>query len=132
MLLRQGFMDRVIESGVLKDLEDNVLSSLASEMVRFREQTAGFDPVSFSTSLEDEQLASVVAGWLRPKPEEDDLRPEVDGDLTMDQSLDRIRLRKLEHRKTEIQERMKRCTPGEDEYNTLARELWTIGRRLRK
>jgi DNA primase len=132
MLLRQGFMDRVVESGALKDLEDSVLSSLALGMVRFREQMGGFDPVAFSNSLEDEQLASVVAGWLRPKPEEDDLRPEVDGDLTMDHSLDRIRLRKLERRKAEIQERMKRCTPGEEEYNGLARELWTIGQRLHK
>jgi hypothetical protein len=132
MLLRQGFMDRVIESGVLKDLEDSVLSSLANGMVRFREQMGGFDPGSFSNSLEDEQLASVVAGWLRPKPEEDDLRPEVDGDLTIDHSLDSIRLRKLERRKTEIQERMKRCTPGEEEYNDLARELLAIGRRLHK
>jgi len=132
MLLRQGFMDRVIESGVLKDLEDSVLSSLAQGMVRFREQTGGFDAVSFSNSLEDEQFASVVAGWLRPKPEEDDLRPEVDGDLTIDHSLDRIRLRKLEQRKAEIQERMKRCIPGEEEYNNLARELLAIGQRLHK
>ncbi|MBI4965270.1 MAG: DNA primase [Desulfomonile tiedjei] len=132
MLLRQGFIDRVTESGVLKDLEDNVLSALAHGMVRFREQMGGFEPVAFSTSLEDERLASVVAGWLRPKPEEDDLRPEVDGDLTIDHSLDRIRLKKLERRKAEIQERMNHCAPGEEEYNNLARELWTIGRRLHK
>lgn len=132
MLLRQDFIDRVIDSGVLKDLEDGVLSSLAQEMVKFREQMGRFDPVSFSNSVEDAELASVVAGWLRPRPEEDDLRPEVDGDLTIDHSLDSIRLRKLERRKAEIQERMNRCPPGEDEYNNLARELWAIGRRLHK
>jgi hypothetical protein len=74
----------------------------------------------------------MVAGWLQPRPEEDDLRPEVDGDRALDHSLDSIRLRKLQRRKSEIQERMNRCTPGEEEYNRLAQELRAIGQRLRK
>jgi DNA primase len=132
ILLREDFMDRVLESGALKDLEDPILKELAERMVNFRQEHGFFEPVAFARSVEDEKLASVLAGWLQPRPEEDDLRPEVDGDRAIDQSLDCIRLRKLEKRKVEIKERMKRCPPGEDEYNLLAQELLAIGRRLRK
>jgi DNA primase len=132
MLLRDGFIDRVLESGVLKDIEDPLLKDLAGRMVAFQEEAGRCDPVSFSNSLEDQNLASVVAGWLKPRPEEDDLRPEVDGGKAMDHSLDSIRLRKIEKRKSEIKERMKQCPPGEEEYNLLARELLAIGRRLHK
>lgn len=132
ILLREDFMDRVLESGVLKDLEDPVLKELAALMITFREEAGFFEAAAFSRSVEDEKLASILAGWLQPKPEEDDLRPEVDGCRAMDQSLDCIRLRKLEKRKSEIKERMRRCPPGEEEYNRLAQELLSIGRRLRK
>ncbi len=132
MLLREGFIERVLEAGVLKDLEDSVLSDLAERMVTFREQEGQFDAMSFSMSLEDHNLASIVAGWLKPRPEEDDLRPEVDGDLAIDESIDSIRLRKLERRKEEIKERMKKCPAGEEEYNLLAQEFWAIARRLHK
>ncbi|MBI5248079.1 MAG: DNA primase [Desulfomonile tiedjei] len=132
MLLRDGFIERVLESGVLKDLEDSVLSDLAERMVSFRQQEGQFDPVAFSRSLEDHNLASIIAGWLKPRPEEDDLRPEVDGDLAIDHSVDSIRLRKLERRKDEIKERMKKCPAGEEEYNLLAQEFWAIARRLHK
>jgi hypothetical protein len=132
MLLQDGFIDRVLESGVLKDIEDPLLKGLAGRMVTFREETGRCDPVSFSNSLEDQNLASVVAGWLKPRPEEDDLRPEVDGGKAIDHSLDSIRLRKIEKRKAEIKERMNQCPPGEEEYNLLARELLAIGRRLHK
>jgi DNA primase len=130
MLLRDGFIDRVVEMGVLKDLEDPVLGVLAEKMVHFREQSGSLDPAAFCNALEDEQLASIVAGWLKPRPEEDDLRPEFDGDRAIDHSLDRVRRRKLERRKAELMERMRRCAPGEEEYNDLARELMDIGRRL--
>jgi DNA primase len=132
ILLRDDFMDRVLESGVLKDIEDPILKDLAERMVRFKEESGVFEATAFSSSLEDEKLASILAGWLQPKPEEDDLRPEVDGLRAMDQSLDSIRLRRLEKRKAEIKESMKRCPPGEEEYNRLAEELLSIGRRLRK
>jgi DNA primase len=132
MLLQDDFIDRVLESGVLKDIEDPLLKDLAERMVAFQRETGRCDPVSFSNSLEDQHLASVVAGWLKPRPEEDDLRPEVDGSKAMDHSLDSIRLRKIEKRKAEIKERMKQCPPGEEEYNLLARELLAIGRRLYK
>jgi DNA primase len=132
ILLRDDFMDRVLESGVLKDIEDPILKDLAERMVRFKEESGVFEATAFSSSLEDEKLASILAGWLQPKPEEDDLRPEVDGLRAMDQSLDSIRLRRLEKRKAEIKEGMKRCPPGEEEYNRLAEELLSIGRRLRK
>ena len=132
MLLQEGFIDRVLESGVLKDIEDPLLMDLAGRMVRFREEAGRCDPISFANSLEDQNLASVVAGWLKPRPEEDDLRPEVDGGTAIDHSLDSIRLRKIEKRKAQIKERMKHCPPGEEEYNVLARELLAIGRRLHK
>jgi DNA primase len=132
MLLQEGFIDRVLESGVLKDIEDPLLKDLAGRMVRFKEEAGRCDPISFANSLEDENLASVVAGWLKPRPEEDDLRPEVDGGRAIDHSLDSIRLRKIEKRKAQIKERMKHCPPGEEEYNVLARELLAIGRRLHK
>jgi DNA primase len=132
ILLDDGFMDRVLESGVLKELEDPTLKELAQRMIRFRDEAGVFDAGVFANSMEDERLASILAGWLQPKPEENDLRPEVDGLLTMNHSLDRIRLKKLEKRKSEIKESMKRCPPGEEEYNRLAEELLFIGRRLRK
>jgi DNA primase len=131
MLLTEGFIERVLESGVLKDLEDSILADLAERMVRFREEEGGFHPLPFSRSLEDQSLASIVAGWLKPKPEEDDLRPEMDGDLLIDHSLDSIRLRKLERRKEEILKRMEKCSAGE-EYTLLAQEFMAIARRLHK
>ncbi len=132
MLLQEGFIDRVLESGVLKDIEDPLLMDLAERMVRFREEAGRCDPISFANSLEDQNLASVVAGWLKPRPEEDDLRPEVDGGTAIEHSLDSIRMRKIDKRKAQIKERMKHCPPGEEEYNVLARELLAIGRRLHK
>lgn len=132
MLLREGFIDRVLESGVLKDLEDPVLSGLAGRIVSYKQLTGRFDPVLFAGCLEDENLAELVAQWLKPRPEEDDLRPEFDGDQAMDQSLDSIRLRKLEKRKEEIKQRMRQCVPGEEEYNALATELSAIAPLLRK
>lgn len=130
MLLRDGFIDRVIEMGVMKDLEDPVLSLLAEKMVGFREGSPTWEPASFCTALEEDDLASIVAGWLKPRPEEDDLRPEFDGDKAIDQSLDSIRRKKLEQRKADLKERMRQCAPGEEEYNRLARELMELGRRL--
>lgn len=132
ILLREDFMDRVLETGVLQDLEDPILIELAERMIKFRDEAGHFEATAFSSSLEDEKLASILAGWLQPKPEEDDLRPEVDGCRAMDQSLESIRLRRLEKRKTAIKDSMKRCPPGEEEYNRLAEELLSIGRRLHR
>jgi hypothetical protein len=132
MLLRGGFIERVLEAGVLKDLEDSTLSDLAERMVMFTQQQGQFNAVSFSRSLEDQNLASIVAGWMKPRPEEDDLRPEVDGHLAIDHSLDSIRLGKLERRKEEIKQKMKKCPAGEEEYNLLAQEFWAIAKLLHK
>ena len=88
--------------------------------------------VSFCSSLDDHKFASTVAGWLEPRPEDDDLRPEVDGDRVIDESVDRLKLRRLERRKSEIVDKMKKCPPGDTEYNLLAQELLSIGRRLHK
>jgi len=130
MLLSDAFIERVLESGVLKDLENPVLSDLAHRMVSFRQEAGVFDALAFARSLDDENLAALVARSLSPRREENDITPEFDGDRTVDQSLDAIRLRKLEKRKEEIKQRMRQCVPGEEEYNSLARELVTIGRRL--
>ncbi len=132
MLLRDGFIDTFIASGLIKELEDPFLRSLAERMVIYRKETGHFDSRSFCSSLDDHKLASTVAGWLEPRPEEDDLRPEVDGDRVIDESVDRLRLRRLERRKAEIVDKMRKCPPGDDEYNLLAQELLSIGRRLHK
>lgn len=132
MLLWEGIVDRVLEMGVLKDLEDPVLRSLAEKMVAARERFGLFDAYSFCSSLEDPDTASIVAGWLNPRREEDDLRAEVDGDLAIEESLNRLRKKKLAQRKAEIMERMKRCPPGEREYNDLATELVEVTRVLHK
>ncbi len=136
MLLREGFIDRVVEAGVIKDIDHPVLRKLAEMMAEFSRDRSGFDALSFSDSLHDQDLAALVAGWFHPKREEDDLRPEVepdvDSDRTLDQSMDRIRSRKLIRRKEEIQERMKRCPPEGEEFSSLCRELLAIGKRLGK
>jgi len=134
MLLSEGFIDRVIESGVVKDLEDPTLRLLAERMVTLRIEAGGFDSYAFSRSLEDEQLAAMVASWLHPRREDDDIRPvvdpDVDGETVLNHSVDSIRLRKIRRRKAEILERMKKCAPGEEEFVELARELQSIGRFL--
>lgn len=130
MLLIDGFIRTVEGSGVLKDIENPVLSDLAARMIEFNVRTRQFDPRFFLNTIEEQALSSLVAKWLNPRPEEDDLRPEVDGVTTVHESLDRIRLRRLDRRKDEIKARMKTCAPGDDEYNRLAQELWSIGRRL--
>jgi len=132
MLLRDGFIGTVIESGLIKDLEDPFLRSLAERMVTFKKETGNFEPRSFCNSLDDHKFSSTVAGWLEPRPEDDDLRPEVDGDRVIEESLDRLKLRRLERRKVEIVDKMKECPPGDTEYNLLAQELLSIGRRLHK
>ena len=132
MLLRDGFIDTIIASGLIKDLEDPFLRSLAERMVAYRKETGNFESRSFCSSLDDHKLASTVAGWLEPRPEDDDLRPEVDGDRVIDESVDRLKLRRLERRKSEIVDKMKKCPPGDTEYNLLAQELLSIGQRLHK
>lgn len=131
MLLRKGFIERVLEAGILKDIEHPRLSDLANMIIDFQNSHGHFDYQSFVRSLEDQEYASLVASWLQPRPEEDDLRPEFDGNLVMDQSLDAIRQKKLEKRKTEIIDRMRKCDPSNEEYGTLAQELLLLGRRLK-
>ena len=132
MLTQQGFIERIAETGVLREIENPSLSTLARAIVSFFNERGTFDSRQFSLSLEDSEMAALVASWLQPKPEEDDLRPEVDGAIAIDQSLDRLRLKKLLRRKSYIQERLGKCASGEEEYNNLARELLVIGRRLRR
>ncbi|MFA6224146.1 MAG: DNA primase [Desulfomonilaceae bacterium] len=131
MLTLQGFINRVIEAAVLREIENPSLGRLAREIIRFSNERGEFDSKLFSFSIDDSEMAGLVASWLQPKPEEDDLRPEVDGELAIDQSLDRLRLKRLLRRKSEIQETIGKCVPGDEQYNDLARELLVIGRRLR-
>lgn len=132
MLIRDGFVDTVVETGVLWEIENPTLSKLAQTIIRFSEERGSFDSRHFALAIDDPEMAALVASWLQPRPEEDDLRPEVDGDITIDQSLERLRLKKLLRRKSEIQEKMRKCEAGEEEYNDLARELLGIGRRLQR
>lgn len=132
MLIRDGFIDRVLESGIIKDIEHPKLALLAQMIVDFTGSRGHFDCQAFVRSLEDQAHASLVASWLQPRPEEDDLKPEHDGDLVMDQSLAAIRQKKLEKRKIEIIDRMKKCNPSDAEYGDLAQELLTLGRRLKR
>ncbi len=132
MLLWEGFIDRVIEDGALEEIEDVTLSSIGSKIVEFRNALGDFDSVRFLNSLEDETIASVVAGWLNPRPEEDDLRPEVDGKAAVHEALESLRRRRVERRKNEIIEKMNRSDPDGREYSSLAQELWAVGRQLRK
>lgn len=130
MLMREGFIGRVLEAGILKDIEHPKLSQLGAMIVDFNKTHGQFDYQNFVQSLEDNEFASLVASWLQPRPEEDDLRPEVDGYLVMDQSLDAIRQKKLQRRKTEIVDKMKKCDPSQEEYGQLAQELLSLARRL--
>jgi DNA primase len=132
MILLEGVIDAIEAAGALKDIEDPVLAELAAKATAFHRQNGRFDSKAFLHSLEDERLSSIVASWMNPRPEEDDLRPELDGDTLVYESLDRMRRRKLEKRKSEIKERMKKCIPGDDEYKQLATELMSLGRVLHK
>lgn len=132
MLMKDGFIGKVVESGVIKDIEHPRLARLAHMMVDFTQKHGSFECQAFVRSLEDQDHASLVASWLQPRPEEDDLRPEHDGDLVIEQSLDAIRHKKMEKRKIEIIDRMKKCDPSDPEYGNLAHELLTIGRRLKQ
>jgi len=132
MILLEGVIDAIEAAGALKDIEDPVLAELAAKATAFHRQNGRFDSKAFLHSLEDERLSSIVASWMNPRPEEDDLRPELDGDTLVYESLDRMRRRKLERRKSEIKERMKKCIPGDDEYKQLATELRSLGRVLHK
>jgi DNA primase len=132
MILLEGVIDAIEAAGALKDIEDPVLAELAAKATAFHRQNGRFDSKAFLHSLEDERLSSIVASWMNPRPEEDDLRPELDGDTLVYESLDRMRRRKLEKRKSEIKERMKKCIPGDDEYKQLATELRSLGRVLHK
>ncbi|MFH0823858.1 MAG: DNA primase [Pseudomonadota bacterium] len=131
MLTREDFIGRVVESNVVKDFREPVLKLLAEKMIDFGRRRGAFDPVGFARSLEDDGLASIVAGWLQPNDEEDDMRPGVDGDLLLEQSLERVLMRRLEKRKDEIKERLRHCEVGEEEYNHLGKELLDIARRLK-
>ena len=133
MLLREGFIDQVYESGMVEELREPTLRRLAEKMIDFRRDTGSFDSFSFCKTLEDEEQAAMVAGWLQPRREDDDLGldgAEMEGDLVIDHSIRSIRLRRIRERMAEIKERISRCTPGEEEYNRLGEELFRLRRSL--
>jgi len=132
MILLEGIIRPIEAAGVLKDIKDPMLANLAGKVMAFYRENGRFDPKEFLNSLDDEYLSSIVASWMNPRPEEDDLRLEFEGETLVYESLDRMRRRKLEERKTEIKERMKGCIPGDSEYERLANELLSLGRALHK
>ncbi|MFH0960997.1 MAG: DNA primase [Pseudomonadota bacterium] len=132
MILSAGFVEKVQQTGVLSEIENPSLSQLASLITKFSEERGTFDPRMFCLALEDSDLAALVASWLQPTPEEDDLRAEVDGEITINESMERLRFKKILRRKTQVEEMLRRCEPGDQEYNDLARELLNIGRQFRR
>ena len=132
MILLEGVIEPISAAGVLKDIENPIMADLAGRVTAFYKQNGRFDAKAFLNSLDDQQLSSIVASWMNPTPEEDDLRPELQGETLVYESLDRMRIRKLEKRKSEIKERMKKCVPGDEEYKRLANELLSLGRVLHK
>ncbi len=132
MLLREGFLERVLESGVLKDLQDPLLSRLAEMMVSSKGESGTFDPVAFSNSLQDQELAATVASWLHPKPQEDEIPSDEDGELLLEETLEKMRLIRLKERKTEIRDRLLKCQTDGLEYESLITEFNELSRRLHK
>ncbi len=138
MLLRRGFMDKVAKIGAARYLEEPMLRLLAEKMLSFQDQSTALDPFAFSNSLEEENLASLVAGWLHPRKEENDLTG-VDAELLLEDSLKSLVMRGLQKRKIEIRERIAKFVPGsaeyvqrEEEYNRLVEELMQTEVSLRK
>ena len=132
MILLEGVIEPISAAGVLKDIENPIMADLAGRVTAFYKQNGRFDAKAFLNSLDDQQLSSIVASWMNPTPEEDDLRPELQGETLVYESLDRMRIRKLEKRKSEIKERMKKCVPGDEEYKRLYNYLLSLGRVLDK
>ena len=132
MILSGGFIEKVKKAGVLSEIENATLSRLANSIIRFSEERGTFDSRSFCIALEESDLAALVASWLQPTPEEDDLRAEVDGEITINESMERLRSKKILRRKSQVEEMLRKCEPGDQEYNDLARELLNIGRQFRR
>jgi len=132
MILSGGFIEKVKKAGVLSEIENATLSRLASSIIRFSEERGTFDSRSFCIALEESDLGALVASWLQPTPEEDDLRAEVDGEITINESMERLRSKKILRRKSQVEEMLRKCEPGDQEYNDLARELLNIGRQFRR
>jgi hypothetical protein len=131
MLLRPEYLDKVAKMGVVKYLEDPMLRLLADRMVSFHDRKMTLEPFAFLSSLEEESLTSLVAGWLHPRREENDLSGGEDGDVLLEDSLRSLVMRGLQKRKIEIQERMARCAPEDEEFSRLAEELRQTTMRLR-
>ncbi len=135
MLLFDGFVDEVVESGALKEIVEPVLKEMAELMVWYVRETGDFDAVSFCRAITDDGLASTAAGWLQPCREEDDLRDDprngIEGRKAASDALKRLKLRKYRRRLEEIKQRMSACREIGDEYNKLAEELLEINRRLK-
>ncbi len=129
MLLKEGFIHRAMESGVLTRLGEPILREIAHRMIHYREQSGSLEAAAFCSSLEDERMASMVASWIRPRIEEDDLQDEQGGDIVLEETLARMRLRSLEERKSELEARIAGLGPNQDdpelfqEYTALVRQL---------
>ncbi len=129
MLLKEGFIHRALESGVLNRFSVPILKEIARRMIAYREQTGSLDAAAFCSSIEDERIASMVAGWLNPRTEEDDLHDDGDGEILLEETLARMRQRSLEERKVELEARIAGLGQNEEdpelfqEYTALVRKL---------
>ncbi|MEW6350548.1 MAG: DNA primase [Thermodesulfobacteriota bacterium] len=129
MLLKEGFIHRATESGVLTRLREPILKEIARRLIQYREQIGSLDAAAFCSSLEDERMASMVASWIRPRIEEDDLQDDQGGDIVLEETLTRMRLRSLEERKSELEARIASLGPNQEdpelfqEYTALVRQL---------
>jgi DNA primase len=130
MMIREGFLARVKESGLLKEINDPTLVSLARRIIDFYEQQGRFSASEFAGSVEEEKLASTVAAFLNPRPQENDIPDGEDGDRLLEDTLARMNRRRLERRKSEIQRQLRKCSMDDENYKELALELTELSRTL--
>lgn len=132
MMIKEGFIDRVKESGLLKDIKTPVLKRIAEMAVDYQETEGHFSAPEFARSVEEGELASTIAALLNPRPREDDIPDGEDGERLLEDTLNRMSRRRLEQRKAEIQSRLAKCSSDDEEYRELALELTELSRTLHK
>ncbi len=134
MLLKEGFIHRAMESGVLTRLREPILKEIAHRMIQYKEQIGSLDPAAFCSSIEDDRMASMVASWIRPRIEEDDLQDDRGGEILLEETLTKMLLRSLEDRKSELEARIAGLGPNQEdpelfqEYTALVRQLHKAAR----
>jgi DNA primase len=131
MLIREGFVERVKESGALKEIQDPALKGLASRIMEFYEEEGRFSASELAGSVEEEQSASTLAALLNPRPEENDIPDGEDGDRLLEDTLERITRRRLERRRAEIKRKLRQAS-NDEQIKLLYPELNELSRQLEK